>query len=267
MQAAATAAAAGAGRGSDPLVGLDDDEAGAVEGVLEGLAGTAAQHRLHVHARHDVGDQGGRPGDGGLHVDEGGLLRAVEDDRLADGAQRDGADAADGGVEQAAGHHARRPRTRLMSHSIAASKASRLRPLTEMPSPSSVDEVDVAGLLGEEDLALAGDAHQRDVLAGDDLLDQLGHRAGLLVVEADLTLEGHHPALDGEHVGAERDPQHVAVLEGEPLSVVDLEVVLRRTVRSSCGRTLAISRASAGVSTSVSSPASTTASRENAHGR
>jgi hypothetical protein len=47
------------------------------------------------------------------------------------------------------------------------------------------------------------------------------------VVELQVALEGDHRALGRQHVGPEGDPEHLAVLQGEPLPAVrDLEVDL-----------------------------------------
>ena len=88
------------------------------------------------------------------------------------------------------------------------------------------DQVDEAGVDGEEDLALAGHPHQWQVLVGQQLLQELADAAGTLVGEGHPPLVGHHGALDREHVRSERDAQHLRVLEGEPRLAGDLEVRL-----------------------------------------
>ena len=61
-----------------------------------------------------------------------------------------------------------------------------------------LDGVQMGGVLGEEDLALAGAAHQLHLLAGGVADDPAGE-AGALVAEVDLALVEHHAALAGEH--------------------------------------------------------------------
>ena len=180
------------------------------------------------------GHQVGRPAHRRLRVDVRRLLRAVEDDRLADHVDRDRPGPRHGGVEEAAAGHAGALGAvdvplegRVEGHQVAAVDRDRL--VLEM------QQVDVAGLVGEEHLALAGDPHQRDVLRRHDLLGELGEAAGLLVVEADGALEGDHRALGRQHVGAERDPEHLAVLEHEPVLALLLEVGLLEEVATHAG--------------------------------
>lgn len=61
-----------------------------------------------------------------------------------------------------------------------------------------LDRVQVGGVVGEENLALAGAAHQLHLLAGG-VADDAAGESGALVAEFDLALVQHHAALLGEH--------------------------------------------------------------------
>ncbi len=73
----------------------------------------------------------------------------------------------------------------LMSQSMPASKASRFAPLHRDGVVLEVEQVDVLGGVGQEDLAGAGHLHQRRALAGHGLLEHAAHAAGAGVLEAD----------------------------------------------------------------------------------
>ncbi len=92
-----------------------------------------------------------------------------------------------------------------------------------------LDGVEVGGVLGEEDLALAGAAHQLHLLAGG-VADDPAAEAGALVAEVDLALVEHHAALAGEHrlaVDAEVDADQLAVLRGPALAGGRLPVLVQ----------------------------------------
>lgn len=82
------------------------------------------------------------------------------------------------------------------------------------------DGMHVGGVLGEEDLPLAGTAHELHLLAGRVAHDPLGE-AGALVAEVDLALVEHHAALAGQHglaADTEVDADELLVLLGPPLT-------------------------------------------------
>ena len=137
----------------------------------------------------------------------------------------DGAGALQGRVEQTAAHHpgALDPLDVPVDRGVEGQQVAGVE---ADAVTGQLDEEDEPGLGGEEHVALAGHPHERDVLAGDDLLEQLADAAGLLVVEPDVALVGHHRALDREHVAAEVHAQHLRVLQGEALLRLDLEVGL-----------------------------------------
>src|SRR5699024_5887689 len=70
-------------RGCSELRGLHDDEAGAVELHLYGLTGAATHEGAQGNVRVDVRGEVRGPAHGRLRVDEGGLLRAVQHQRIA----------------------------------------------------------------------------------------------------------------------------------------------------------------------------------------
>jgi hypothetical protein len=84
--------------------------------------------------------------------------------------------------------------------------------------------VDLGGVVGEEDVALAAAAHQGHALAGDGLLEHAAQTARSLVLEVDLALEGDHRPLAGHHLAVQGDPQHARVLQGERVARGGLEV-------------------------------------------
>jgi hypothetical protein len=97
------------------------------------------------------------------------------------------------------------------------------------------DQEDVGRLLGEEHLPLPGDPHQRRVLGGERPLHKLAEAAGALMVEGDLSLEGHHGALGGQHVGAKGHLEHLAALLDEAFLGLDLVVGLCKQVTTHAG--------------------------------
>jgi len=78
-----------------------------------------------------------------------------------------------------------------------------------------VEQVDVVGVVGQEQQALPLDPHRGDALAGERLLHELADASGALVVEVHLPLEGDHGPLPGQDVPVEVDPEHLRVLQGE----------------------------------------------------
>jgi hypothetical protein len=81
-----------------------------------------------------------------------------------------------------------------------------------------VDDEDLVGVLGQEDVTAARDLHQGHALAGEGLLEHLGDAAAALVVEVDLALVGDHRPLLGVEEAAgtgEIDLEHPPVLEHE----------------------------------------------------
>ena len=131
--------------------------------------------------------------------------------------------AGEGGVEDAAGHHRRTldsldvPRERGVEGEDIAS-VDREGVVLE------VDEVDLHRVVGEEDVALAGDLHQRHALTREGLLEELPDAAGSLVGEVDLALVGDHRSLPCHHVPVERDPEPARVLQREAVGRGRLEV-------------------------------------------
>jgi hypothetical protein len=86
--------------------------------------------------------------------------------------------------------------------------------------------VDVGGVLGEEDVALAADAHQRHALAGQLLLEELADAAGAERLELHLPLVGDHRPDAGHEVAVQFNLEQLGVLEPEPgLGRLLLEVV------------------------------------------
>jgi len=64
-----------------------------------------------------------------------------------------------------------------MSQARVGSKARTLLPLTVRGVVLEVDQVDLHGVVGEEDVTLTGDLHQRHSLTGEGLLEELPHAA------------------------------------------------------------------------------------------
>ena len=88
-----------------------------------------------------------------------------------------------------------------MSQSMPASNASRFGPLTVIDVVLEVDQVDVLRLVGQEDLAAAGDLHQRGALAAHRLLEHPAQAARAGVLERHVALVGDHRA----ELGLDRD--------------------------------------------------------------
>ena len=80
-----------------------------------------------------------------------------------------------------------------------------------------LDEEDIMGRAGEEDLALAVDAHEVAALVGQGLLDHAAQAPGALVGEVDIALVGDHRPLSGDHLGAHDHPEHFLGLEDPAL--------------------------------------------------
>ena len=83
------------------------------------------------------------------------------------------------------------------------------------------------GRAGEEDLALAVDAHEVAALVGQGLLDHAAQAPGALVGEVDTALVGDHRPLSGDHLGAHDHPEHFRGLEDPALGVL---LLLKRLV-------------------------------------
>ena len=95
----------GVGEHEAPFQRLDHHVPLPGEGHLQHLAGAAAHHGLQPAGVHpDVHPHAAGPHHHGLRIGEGGGLRDLQRDRLALGGDGDEAGAAQGHVEQAAGH-------------------------------------------------------------------------------------------------------------------------------------------------------------------
>ena len=79
---------------------------------------------------------------------------------------------------------------------------------------------------GEEDLTLAGHAHEVASLPGHGLLEHAAEVLRALVGEVHGALVGNHGALSGEHLGAQSDAKHLVRLERPALAGLLLAVVL-----------------------------------------
>ena len=124
------------------------------------------------------------------------------------------------------------PLVRWTSHSRVASKASRLRPLMLMPSPSSSTRKISAASRAKNTspcpaTRISGVSSLRHRTA-----HELAQAARALVVEGHRALEGDHRALGAQHVGAERDPQHPFALEHPALGGLLLLMILGEEVGS-----------------------------------
>ena len=89
-----------------------------------------------------------------------------------------------------------------------------------------MEEEDVLGTTGEEDLALAGHAHEFAALPAHGLLEHTAQALRALIGEVHGALVGDHRPLGGEHLGAHSNAKHLAGLENPPLTGLLLAVVL-----------------------------------------
>ena len=79
----------------------------------------------------------------------------------------------------------------------------------------------VGGPVGEEDVAPAGQLHQRHALAGELALEPLADAAGAERLELHLALVGDHGAGAGHDLAVELDLQHLGVLQRAARAGVD----------------------------------------------
>src|SRR5690606_33794572 len=130
---------------------------------LHGLAAAPADQGAGLERAVHADVEARAPGDGGLAVDEGGGAAAVEHHRGAVGGDRDPAGAGEGRVEQAARGDARALdaldvglQVGVVGEDVGAVDGDAL--------VLQVEQVDVFGVVGQEQQALPLDAHRGDAL-------------------------------------------------------------------------------------------------------
>ena len=196
-----------------------------MEAQLEGLPRAPADERAHLEGALDLRLKVRGPADRGLRVDEGGLLGAVEEHRRAVGGDGDHPLPLDEEVEQPAREDPGVADEADVVAEVGVEGEQRARVHGDGVA-LELEEEDVVRGAGEEDLTLAGHAHEVASLPGHGLLEHAAEVLRALVGEVHGALVGNHGALSGEHLGAQSDAKHLVRLERPALAGLLLAVVL-----------------------------------------
>jgi hypothetical protein len=194
---------------------LHHDESLAAEAHRERLAGAAPDQRSEAELVGAVvsGLQRGRPADRRLWIGVCGLVDG-QHDRSALRGDGDAPGTRENAVEKAgAGEHAD-----SLHHLDVIGEGRFEREHagavdTQSVTGREVDEVDVGGAIGEEDIALAAHLHERHPFAGQLLLEPLARAARAERLEFHLTLVGDHRAGAGHRLAVQLDLEHFGVLQ------------------------------------------------------
>src|SRR5699024_7538916 len=185
------------GSSADGVLGrLDDDESGPVEGELDGFTGSAAEERADVDIGLDLRSQSGRPAYGSLRVDEGRLLRAVENHGVSLAADGRSALTREVEVEDArtADHGADPARDAFDLPAQRIIEGQKMRGVARQRVLRTLQghHEDIRGFASEEHLAMTLNAHHIAALAGGSLLHELSDGCRPLVGEVHIPLVGDH---------------------------------------------------------------------------